>query len=434
MENCCMRYAKIDSAFFVRNRSRLMEILEPDAVTVVNANDVMPTSADGTLPFVQNPDLFYLTGVDQEETILILCPRATDPRHREVLFLRKTDDKIALWEGRRLTRDDGRRISGIETIYWTGEFENIFRQLVVESGTICLNSNEHLRATSPVQTRDMRFADWCRQRFPLHRYERLAPLMQHLRVVKAPEEIEMIREACRITRDTFKRLLGFIRPGVWEYEIEAEMLHEFVRNRSRGPAFSSIVASGPNGCVLHHVRNDRQCRDGELVLMDFGAEYGNYAADLTRTIPVGGRFSPRQRQVYEAVLRVQKGAMAMLVPGTVLADYQKAVGRLMEKELISLGLLDAGAVREQDSDAPLYKKYFPHGTSHHLGLDVHDVGDLCRPLEAGMVLSCEPGIYIPEEAIGVRIETDVLVTEQGPVDLMADVPAAPDHIESLMNG
>ena len=429
-----MRYAKIDSAFFVRNRSRLMEILEPDAVAVVNANDVMPTSADGTLPFVQNPDLFYLTGVDQEETILILCPRARDPRHREVLFLRKTDDKIALWEGKRLTREDGRRVSGIQTVYWTGEFENIFRQLVVESGAICLNSNEHLRAASPVQTRDMRFVNWCRERFPLHRYERLAPLMQHLRVVKAPEEIEMIREACRITRDTFKRLLGFIRPGAWEYEIEAEMLHEFVRNRSRGPAFSSIVASGPNGCVLHHVRNDRQCRDGELVLMDFGAEYGNYAADLTRTVPVGGRFSPRQRQVYEAVLRVQKGAMAMLAPGTVLADYQKAVGRLMEKELISLGLLDARAVEAQDSDAPLYKKYFPHGTSHHLGLDVHDVGDLHRPLEAGMVLSCEPGIYIPEEAIGVRIETDVLVTGQGPMDLMADVPVAPGHIESLMNG
>ncbi len=428
-----MRYADIDPALFVNNRARLMEILPQDAVAVVNANDVMPISADGTFPFVQNPDLFYLTGIDQEETVLVLCPGAREARQREMLFLRKTDDKIALWEGQRLTREDGRRVSGIRTVHWTTEFEGIFRQLAVESGTICLNSNEHLRAASPVQTRDMRFVNWCREKFPLHRYERLAPLMQQLRVVKTPEEVALIREACRITGGAFRRLLGFVRPGVWEYEIEAEMLHAFVRNRSRRPAFACIVASGPNSCVLHYVRNDRQCRDGELVLMDFGAEYANYAGDLTRTIPVGGRFTPRQRQVYEAVLRVYRGAMAMLVPGTVLDDYQKTVGRLMEKELIDLGLLDARAVKEQDSEAPLYKKYFPHGTSHHLGLDVHDVGDRRRPLEAGMVLSCEPGIYIPEESIGIRIETDVLVTDQGPEDLMADVPVEPDHIESLMN-
>ncbi len=428
-----MRYADIDPALFADHRARLMEILAPDAVAVVNANDVMPISADGTFPFVQNPDLFYLTGIDQEETVLLLCPGAREARQREILFLRKTDDKIALWEGQRLTREEGRRISGIRTVHWTDEFEGIFRQLAVESGAICLNSNEHLRAASPVQTRDMRFADWCRRKFPLHRYDRLAPLMQQLRVVKTPQEVALIREACRITGGTFRRLLDFVRPGVWEYEIEAEMLHAFVRNRSRGPAFACIVASGPNSCVLHYTRNDRRCREGELVLMDFGAEYANYAGDLTRTIPVGGRFTPRQRQVYDAVLRVYRGAMALLMPGTVLEDYQKAVGRMMEKELIDLGLLDARDVKEQDDEAPLYKKYFPHGTSHHLGLDVHDVGDRHRPLEPGMVLSCEPGIYIPEESIGIRIETDVLVTDQGPEDLMADVPVDPDHIESLMN-
>ena len=427
-----MRYTAIDPGLFVQNRARLREALGSGTVAVVNANDVMPTSADGTFPFVQNPDLFYLTGIDQEETALVLCPQAKDPKHREVLFLRKTDDKIAVWEGKRLTREDGRRLSGIQTVYWTGEFENVLRQLVVESSTICLNSNEHLRAGTSVQTRDMRFVDWCKENFPLHRYKRLATLMQHLRAVKAPEEIKLMRQACQITRDAFGRLLGVIRPGIWEYEIEAEILHAFISNRSRGPAYPPIIASGPNSCVLHYVQNDRQCCDGDLVLMDFGAEYGNYAADLTRTVPVSGRFTPRQRKVYEAVLRLQKAAIAMLVPGTLLAEYQITIGRMVEKELISLDLLDARAVEEQDKGSPLYKKYFMHGTSHHLGLDVHDVADRYRPLEAGMVLTCEPGIYIREEAIGVRIETDILVTDQGPVDLMADVPVEPDHIESLM--
>jgi Xaa-Pro aminopeptidase len=285
-----------------------------------------------------------------------------------------------------------------------------------------------------VETRDARFGKWCREAFPLHRYERLAPVMNQLRAVKSPIEIELIRQAVAITGQAFRRLLGFIRPGVWEFEIEAEIWHEFLRARSRGPAFQTIAASGAGACTLHYVKNDRQCADGELVLIDFGAEYAHYAGDLTRTVPINGRFTPRQRAVYEAVLRVQKAAIGMLRPGNTFEAYHAEVGRVMEAELIGLGLLDAEKVKDQPKDQPLYKRYFPHGTSHHLGLDVHDYGDRYRPFEAGMVLTCEPGIYIREEGIGVRIENDILITDHGPVDLAADVPREADEIEALMGG
>lgn len=427
-----MRYDPIDSRLFVHNRAELAKLLAKDSFAVVNANDIMPTSADGTHPFVQNPDLFYLSGIDQEETILLIYPQARDPQQREMLFLRETDEAIATWEGRRLTQDEGRRISGISSVHWTKDFKGLFRQLACDADGIYLNSNEHLRAEVRVETRDMRFAAWCRRAFPLHRYRRLAPLMQHLRAVKSPVEVDMLRQAGRITGEVFERLLKLIRPGVWEYEIEAEIVHGFLKRRSRRPAYTSIVASGPNSCVLHYVQKSRQCQEGDLVLLDFGAEYANYAADMTRTVPASGRFSPRQRQVYGAVLRVQKAAMAMLVPGNTLGVYHKDVGRIMEKELIGLGLLDARAVKNQGENAPLYKKYFMHGTSHHLGLDVHDVADRHRPFEAGMVLTCEPGIYIPAESIGVRIETDVLISAAGPVDLMAHVPVEADDIEARM--
>jgi Xaa-Pro aminopeptidase len=427
-----MRYGPIDPLLFVENRRRLTDQLQPKSIAVFNSNDVMPKSADGVHPFVQQTDLFYLSGIDQEESILVVFPDAREEKYREALFLRETSEQIALWEGRKHTQKEAAAVSGIRSVYWNSEFESVFRGLVFQADRIYLNSSEHLRAAGVVETRDARFVKWCREAFPLHGYQRLAPIMHHLRAVKSPLEIELIRKAVDITGQAFRRLLGFIRPGVWEYEIEAEIWHAFLRRRSRGPAFQTIAASGADACTLHYVSNDKQCRDGELVLIDFGAEYANYAGDLTRTVPVNGRFSPRQRAVYDAVLRVQKAAIQMLRPGNTLEAYTTEVGKVMEAELIGLGLLDTAAVQSQPPDQPLYKKYFPHGTSHHLGLDVHDYGDKFRPFEAGMVLTCEPGIYIREEGIGVRIENDILITEGEPVDLAADVPREADEIEDLM--
>jgi Xaa-Pro aminopeptidase len=427
-----MRYDPIDPQFFIENRRKLAAQLEPASIAVFNSSDVMPKSADGVHPFSQQTDLFYLSGIDQEESTLVLFPEAREEKHREVLFLRETSEQIALWEGKKYSQEEAAAVSGVKTVCWNAEFESVFRPLVFQAERIYLNSNEHPRAETFVETRDARFGKWCRGAFPLHRYRRLAPIMLRLRAVKSPREVELIRQAAGITGRAFRRLLGFIRPGVWEYEIEAEIWHEFLRARSRGPAFQTIVASGADSCTLHYVKNDKPCRDGELVLIDFGAEYANYAGDLTRTVPVNGRFTPRQRAVYEAVLRVQKAAIQMLRPGNTLEAYTAEVGRLMEAELIGLGLLDADKVKEQPKDQPLYKKYFPHGASHHLGLDVHDYGDKFRPFEAGMVLTCEPGIYIREEGIGVRIENDILVTDRDPVDLMAEIPREADEIETLM--
>jgi len=428
-----MRYDPIDPQLFIENRKKLAQQLKPHSIAVFNSSDVMPKSADGVHPFSQQTDLIYLSGIDQEESTLVLFPDAREEKHREVLFLRETSEPIALWEGKKYNKDEAAAASGVKTVYWNAEFDSVFRALVFQAERIYLNSNEHLRAEALVETRDARFGKWCREAFPLHRYQRLAPIMHHLRAVKSPIEVELIRQAAGITGRAFRRLLGFIRPGVWEYEIEAEIWHEFLRARSRGPAFQTIVASGADSCTLHYIKNDKQCGDGDLVLIDFGAEYANYAGDLTRTVPVNGRFTPRQRAVYEAVLRVQKAAIQMLRPGNTLEAYTAEVGRLMEAELIGLGLLDAEQVKGQSKDQPLYKKYFPRGTSHHLGLDVHDYGDKFRPFEAGMVFTCEPGIYIREEGIGVRIENDILVTDRDPVDLMADIPREAGEIEELMN-
>jgi Xaa-Pro aminopeptidase len=428
-----MRYDPIDPQLFIENRRRLAAQLMPNSIAVFNSSDVMPKSADGVHPFSQQTDLFYLSGVDQEESTLVFFPDAREEKHREVLFLRETSEPIALWEGKKYTKDEAAAASGVKTVYWNAQFDSVFRPLVFQAERIYLNSNEHLRAEPAVETRDARFGKWCREAFPLHRYQRLAPIMHDVRAVKSSIEVELIRQAGEISGRAFRRLLDFIRPGVWEYEIEAEIWHEFLRARSRGPAFQTIVASGADSCTLHYVKNDKQCKDGDLVLIDFGAEYANYAGDLTRTVPVNGRFTPRQRAVYDAVLRVQKAAVQMLRPGNTLEAYTAEVGRWMEAELIGLGLLDAEKVKGQPKDQPLYKKYFPHGTSHHLGLDVHDYGDKFRPFEAGMVFTCEPGIYIREEGIGVRIENDILITDRDPVDLMADIPREADEIEELMS-
>lgn len=428
-----MLYPPIDPRLFVKNRQRLSKQLKPNSIAIFNSNDVMPTSADGTHPFIQQTDIFYLSGIDQEETVLVICPNTPDKKQKEILFIKETNEQIATWEGQKHTQAEARDISGIQTVHWIAELNTILRPLFVESENIYLNTNEHLRAPDIVETRDMRFFKWCRQNFPLHHYERVAPIMNHLRAVKSPAEIELIKTACGITEKAFRRLLGFMRPGVWEYEVEAEIVHEFMRNRSRGAAYETIVASGIDACTLHYVKNDKQCRKGDLVLIDFGAEFANYAADVTRTVPVNGKFSKRQKEVYNAVLKIQKAAIQMLKPGNTLEKYQNAVAKLMQAELIRLGVLKKSDVKKQPKDAPLYKKFFPHGTSHHLGLDVHDYGDRYRKFESGMVFTCEPGIYIRDEAIGVRIENDILISPRGPVDLTKTIPREAEEIEELMN-
>ena len=428
-----MKYLPIDQMLFVENRRRLTAELKPNSIAILNSNDVMPINADGKHPFIQQTDLFYFSGIDQEESTLIIFPDAKEEKHREILFLKETNEQIAIWEGQKYSKAEATRISGINSIHWNKEFETLLKLLLIQADHIYLNTNEHLRASTAVETRDARFLKWCMESFPLHKYERLAPVMHRLRAVKSQTEVDLIKHACQITEKTFLRLLDFIKPGVWEFEIEAEIYHEFMRNRSRGPAFETIVAYGTDSSVLHYVKNDKQCQDGDVVLIDFGAEYANYNSDVTRTLPVNGKFTKRQREVYEAVLNVQKAATQLLKPGNTIDEYHKEVGKIMESELIGLGLLDSNLVKQQPEDDPLYKKYFPHGTSHHLGLDVHDYGDKYRPLEPGMVLTCEPGIYIRDEAIGIRIENDILITADGPIDLTESVPREAEEIEELMN-
>jgi Xaa-Pro aminopeptidase len=428
-----MKYLPIDQNLFVENRQRLTAELKPNSIAILNSNDVMPINADGMHPFIQQTDLLYFSGIDQEESTLIIFPDAKEEKHKEILFLKETNEQIAIWEGQKYTKAEATRISGINSIYWNNEFETIFKTLLIQADHIYLNTNEHLRASTAVETRDFRFLKWCMELFPLHNYERLAPAMHHLRAVKSQAEVDLIKHACQITEKTFHRLLGFIKPGVWEYEIEAEIYHEFMRNRSRGAAFESIVASGADSCVLHYVKNDKQCQDGDVVLIDFGAEYANYNSDVTRTLPVSGKFTKRQREVYDAVLNVQKAAIQLLKPGNTIDEYHTEVGQIMEVQLIRLGVLDPAEIKNQSKDEPLYKKFFPHGASHHLGLDVHDYGDKYRTFEPGMVFTCEPGIYIRDEAIGVRIENNILITESEPLDLTESIPREADEIEDLMS-
>lgn len=428
------KYDAINAELFIANRKRLVAQLPPHSIAILHANDEMPRSADGFFPFRQNSDLFWLTGIDQEQTVLVLFPDHPEPEQREILFVRRTNEYIAVWEGHKYTEEEARAASGIQNVKWTDSFDSLLPNLMYLAKTCYLNLNEHSRMASDVADRDLRFAQRLRSQFPLHQWGRLAPLMHQLRAIKSDLEIAQIRQAIAITDKAFRRILRFVRPGVMEYEIEAEILHEFVRSRATGPAYGSIIASGKNACVLHYVNNNQPCKDGDLILMDFGAEYANYAADLTRTIPVNGRFSDRQRAVYNAVLRVMRFATNLLRPGTLLDEYHREVGLVMQSELVGLGLLNAADIAAQDpKKAPLYKKYFPHGTSHFLGLDVHDVGHRHRPIEAGMVFTCEPGIYIPEEGIGIRLENDVLVTHNDPIDLMADIPLTAEDIEDLMN-
>lgn len=428
-----LRYHSIDPSLFINNRKKVTQLLQPNSLVVLNANDIMPTNGDGILPFRQNSDLFYFSGIDQEETILILYPDAPKKEWKEILFIKESNEQIAIWEGKKYTFETAHATSGITSIHWLQEFERIFRTLMEQVDHVYLNSNEHIRADNPVQTRDMRFTDWCKSHYPLHNYQRLAPLMHNLRMVKSEIEIGLIKQACDITEKGFRKILPLIKPGIMEYEIEAEFIHEFIRNRSRGFSYEPIIASGANACVLHYNNNNQPCQAGTTILLDVGAEYANYFADMTRVIPVNGRFTKRQRAVYDATLRIMRQAQQLLVPGNDMTTYQQAVGEIVEQELVGLGLLSLENIKRQDPKYPAYKKYFMHGTSHHLGLVVHDVANVYKPFKAGMVLTVEPGIYIREEGLGVRLETNVVIREKGIEDLMANIPIEADEIEALMH-
>ena len=427
-----MRYAPISNKLFIENRKRFRANLKSKSIAVFNSNDTQPTNADGTMPFKQNKDLFYLSGIDQEETILLIFPDSPDKEHNEVLFVRETNEHIAIWEGEKLTKAQAAINSGIKKVYWTHQFKQVFNSLIFEANNIYINSNEHIRSGNEVETRDERFLSACKKTYPLHNYLRSAPILYDLRAIKSAEEVAMIQKACDLTGNGFNRLLSFVKPGVWEYEIEAELGHEFVRQGAGFAGYEPIIAAGKNSCVLHYNINDKQCKEGDILLMDFAAGYANYQSDLTRCLPVSGKFTKRQKNVYNAVLRVMKFATSRLVVGNNITDYHKEVGNAMEEELLSLRLITKTEVKKQNPEWPAYKKYFMHGTSHYLGLDVHDVGSRFRKFEAGMVYTCEPGIYIPVEGLGIRLENDILLTKKGPVDLMKNIPIEAEEIESLM--
>ncbi len=428
-----MRHTPIDSALFKANRKRLEALLLHNSLAVVNANDLLPTNADGMLRLVPNSDLFFLSGIEQEQSILLLCPEANDPKHREVLFLRESKAELEIWEGHKLTAEEAREISGVQNVQWLDQFPKLFHRLMCKCDHVYLNSNEHPRADIQVETREARFVSDVVRRYPLHDYQRqLGRLMHHLRVVKTAPEIELIKHACGITKAGFERVATFVRPGVNECEVEAEFSHEFIRRRG-GFAYTPIIASGRNACALHYIANDQPCRDGHLLLLDVAASYANYNSDLTRTIPVNGRFTRRQKQVYNAVLRVLNVQIAGLVPGKKWSQWQSEAEHLIEKELVDLKLLNPRKIKRQNADSPEFRKYFMHGVGHPIGLDVHDLGMLSEPFAPGWVMTVEPAIYIPEEGLAVRLEDDVLITENGPVNLMEDIPIEAGAIEELMN-
>jgi Xaa-Pro aminopeptidase len=429
-----MKYDLIDNSLFIKNRKNFAAHMKPSSLAVFNSNDIYPISADSTMPFQQQRDIFYLSGVDQEESILVIFPDCPNEKHRELLFLKETNAHIAVWEGEKLTKEAALKTSGIKTVYWLQDMEKIMFELMTQCDTVYINTNEHYRANVETETREDRFTKWLKDRYPAHSVAKSNPILQRLRSVKDPIELELMQKACNITEKGFRRVLNFVKPDVWEYNIEAEFMHEFLNQRSKGFSYTPIIASGNNANVLHYIENNQQCKAGDLILIDAGAEYANYASDMTRTIPVSGRFSDRQKAVYNAVNRVKNDATKMLVPGTIWADYHVEVGKLMTSELIGLGLLDKADVQNENKDWPAYKKYFMHGTSHNIGLDTHDYGILTEPMQANMVFTVEPGIYIPDEGFGIRLEDDVVIQEQGePFNLMRNIPIEADEIEEIMN-
>ncbi len=429
-----MRYKPLPSSEYKYNRVSFSKHIDKLGLAIFNSNDIYPVSADSTLPFSQHRDIFYLSGIDQEETILVLFPYAENPINREILFIKKTNKTISIWEGEKLSKEKARKISGIENIKWLSEFESTFYDLASESDLLYFNINEHYRAKNETQTREDRFIKWAKNKYPAHKVGKSNPILQKLRSIKSKEEINQIKKACDITKKGIERIISFIKPGVWEYEIEAELIHEFIKNKSKGFAYSPIIASGKNANILHYELNNQKCKSGELILLDVAAEYGNYSSDLTRTLPVSGIYNDRQKKVYNSVLNVKNLATKLLTTGTLLSDYHIEVGKIMTSELIKLGLLSKVDIQNQSSENPAYKKYFMHGTSHHLGLDTHDYGLLNESLKPNMVLTVEPGIYIPEEGFGIRLEDDVVVMEKGdPINLMQNIPIEIEEIENLMN-
>ena len=429
-----MKYHPIENSLFIKNRKHFTAKMKPNSLAVFNSNDIYPISADSTMPFEQHRDIFYLSGIDQEESILVLFPDCPKEKHREILFLKETNEHIAIWEGEKLTKERALEVSGIATVYWLKDMEKIMFEIMTQCDTVYINTNEHYRASVETETREDRFTKWLKQRYPAHAVAKSAPILQRLRSVKDAIEIDLMQKACNITEKGFRRILKFVKPEVWEFEIEAEFMHEFLRNRSKGFAYTPIIASGNNANVLHYIENNKQCKAGDLILLDVGAEYANYSSDMTRTIPVSGRFSERQKAVYNAVNRVKIEATKMLVPGTDWAEYHVEVGKLMTSELLDLGLLDKADLQNENPDWPAYKKYFMHGTSHNIGLDTHDYGILTEPMQANMVFTVEPGIYIPEEGFGIRLEDDVVIQKQGaPFNLMKNIPIEADEIEHIMN-
>lgn len=429
-----MKYDSIDSKLFIKNRKNFISQMKPSSLAVFNSNDIYPISADSTLPFAQHRDIFYLSGVDQEESILVLFPDCPKEKHREILFLKETSDHIAVWEGEKLTKEKAFETSGIKTVYWLQDMEKVMFELMTQCDTVYINTNEHYRANVETETREDRFTNWLKEKYPAHSVAKSNPILQRLRSVKDQIELDLMQKACDITEKGFKRILNFVKPGVWEYNIEAEYMHEFLNNRSKGFAYTPIIASGNNANVLHYIENNQQCKAGDLILMDVGAEYANYSSDMTRTIPVSGKFTDRQRAVYDAVNRVKNNATKMLVPGTLWEEYHVEVGKLMTSELLDLGLIDKADVQNENPDWPAYKKYFMHGTSHNIGLDTHDYGLLHEPMKANMVFTVEPGIYLPDEGFGIRLEDDVVIQDSGePFNLMRNIPIEADEIEDLMN-
>jgi Xaa-Pro aminopeptidase len=429
-----MKYHPINASLFIKNRKNFASQMKPNSLAIFNSNDIYPTSADGTMPFEQHRDIFYLSGVDQEESVLMIFPDCPNHELREVLFVRETNDHIAVWEGEKLTKEAAFATSGIKTVFWLQDLEKVLFEMASYCDTFYINTNEHYRAKVETETREDRFTKWLLAKYPAHSVAKSNPILQRLRSVKDAIELDLMQQACNITEKGFRRLLQFVKPAVWEYEVEAELLHEFVRNRSKGFAYTPIIASGNNANVLHYIENNQECKAGDLLLLDVAAEYANYKSDLTRTIPVSGRFSERQKAVYNAVNHVKKEATKLLVPGVYWKEYHVEVGKIMTSELLKLGLITKADVQNEDPKWPAYKKYFMHGTSHHIGLDTHDYGLIHEPIKANMVFTVEPGIYIPKEGFGIRLEDDVVVQEKGePFNLMKNIPIEADEIEDLMN-
>jgi Xaa-Pro aminopeptidase len=428
-----MKYDRINSDLFKLNRSLFTAKLKKNSVAIFLSNDEHPWNGDATHNFKQNSDLFWLSGVDQEDCILVLSPDCPVIEMREALFIKRTDDMMVIWNGHKLTQQQAKEVSGVQHVYWMEDYEAKIHSVINYAANIYLNLNENDRASIKTPYKDLRFAREMKDKYPLHEFERAAPILQRLRSIKSPIEVDLMNVSIGISEKMFSRLLKFVKPGVKEYEVEAEIIHEYLKNRANGHSFHPIVASGKNACILHYVDNNDTCNDGELLLVDSGVDYANYASDMTRVIPVNGKFTARQKQVYNAVLSVMNGAKSLLKPGVLLMEYHKQVGELMEKELVDLGLISLNDIKNQNPAWPAYKKYFMHGTSHFLGIDVHDVGMRYEPMQAGMTFSCEPGIYIQEEGIGIRLENEVLITADGCKDLMAHIPIEADHIESLMN-